>query len=41
MPLWGVPLCLAAAALIGLLSSVIPATIASRTQITEALRHTG
>jgi putative ABC transport system permease protein len=41
MPLWGIPICLAAAALIGLLSSVIPATIASRTQITEALRHTG
>jgi putative ABC transport system permease protein len=41
MPLWGVPICLTAAALIGLLSSVVPASIAARTQITEALRHAG
>jgi putative ABC transport system permease protein len=41
MPLWGVPICLAAAALIGLCSSVIPASLAARTQITEALRHSG
>jgi putative ABC transport system permease protein len=41
MPLWGIPICLGAAALIGLCSSIIPATIAARTQITEALRHVG
>jgi putative ABC transport system permease protein len=41
MPLWGVPICLAAAALIGFCSSVIPASIAARTRITEALRHAG
>jgi putative ABC transport system permease protein len=41
MPLWGVPICLAAAILIGFFSSIIPASIAARTQITEALRHAG
>jgi putative ABC transport system permease protein len=41
LPLWGIPLCLAAAALIGFLSSVVPASIAARTEITEALRHAG
>jgi putative ABC transport system permease protein len=41
LPLWGVPLCLAAALAIGLLSAVIPAASASRMKITEALRHTG
>jgi ABC-type lipoprotein release transport system permease subunit len=41
LPLWGVPICLGAAVLIGLCSSVIPATLAARTEITEALRHAG
>jgi ABC-type lipoprotein release transport system permease subunit len=41
MPVWGIPLCLAAAVLIGFCSSIIPASIAARTEITEALRHSG
>jgi putative ABC transport system permease protein len=41
MPIWGVPICLAVAAVIGVASSIVPALIASRTQITDALRHTG
>ncbi len=41
LPMWGVALCLAAAILIGLGSSVVPATLAARTKITDALRHTG
>ena len=41
MPLWGVPVCLAVALLIGFFSSVVPAILASQTKITDALRHTG
>ena len=41
MPLWGIPVCLAAAFLIGLLSSVVPAALAAHMRITEALRHAG
>lgn len=41
LPLWGVPICVAVAVLIGFLSSIVPATIAARTTITDALRHTG
>ena len=41
LPLWGVPVCLGVALLIGLLSSFIPASIAARTTITDALRHAG
>ena len=41
MPLWGVPVCLAAALLIGFFSSVVPAAMASNTRITDALRHSG
>ena len=41
MPSWGVPFCLVVASLIGLCSSVIPASIAARTTITDALRQTG
>ena len=41
MPLWAVPVCVAVALLIGFFSSVVPATIASKTRITDALRHTG
>jgi putative ABC transport system permease protein len=41
MPVWGVPLCLAAALIIGIGSSIIPAISASHARITEALRHSG
>ncbi len=41
MPLWGVPICLFVALMVGLLSSVVPAFIASRTKVADALRHTG
>ncbi|MBI1357205.1 MAG: FtsX-like permease family protein [Acidobacteria bacterium] len=41
LPLWGVPICMAAALLIGLGSSFLPALAASRTSIVEALRHNG
>jgi putative ABC transport system permease protein len=41
LPLWGVPICLGVALMIGLLSSVVPALLASRTKITDALRHSG
>ncbi len=41
MPWWGVPFCLVVALLIGVVSSVIPATLAARTRVTDALRHTG
>ena len=41
MPLWGVPICLFVALMVGLLSSVVPAFIASRTKVADALRHSG
>ncbi len=41
MPLWGVPVCLAAALAIGLGSALVPAVLAVRIGITDALRHTG
>ncbi len=41
MPLWGIPICMAVALILGLLSSVIPAAVAARTTIADALRHTG
>jgi putative ABC transport system permease protein len=41
MPLWGIPVCMGAALVIGLASSVIPAISASHARITEALRHSG
>jgi len=41
MPPWAVPVCVAVALMIGFFSSVIPATIASKTKITDALRHSG
>ena len=41
LPPWGVPVCLGAALLIGVVSSLAPAITASRMRITEALRHTG
>ena len=39
LPLWGVPICLAAALSIGVLSSLAPAALAARMTITEALRQ--
>ena len=41
MPLWGVSVCLTASLVIGLGSALIPAALAVRTEITDALRHTG
>ena len=41
MPAWGIPFCLGAALLIGIVSSLVPALSASHARITEALRHTG
>jgi len=41
MPLWAIPFNLGVALLIGLLSSLLPAVIAARTRVTEALRYTG
>ncbi len=41
MPLWGVPVCLAAALSIGLGSALVPAVPAVRINITDALRHAG
>ena len=39
LPLWGVPICLAAALSIGVLSSLAPAALAARMTITAALRQ--
>ena len=41
MPWWGVFFCLGVALLIGLFSSIVPAIIAARTRVTDALRHAG
>ena len=41
LPAWGIGLCFAMAVLVGLGSSAIPALLAARTTITDALRHTG
>ncbi len=41
MPLWGIPICMAVALILGLLSSLIPAAVAARITIADALRHTG
>jgi len=41
MPWWGAGFCLGVALLIGLTSSIVPAMIAARTRVTDALRHTG
>ena len=41
LPLWGVPVCLAVAVVVGLGSSTIPAIVAARTRTVDALRHTG
>ena len=41
LPDWGVPVCFAMALVVGLGSSAVPALVASRTRIVDALRHTG
>ena len=41
LPAWGVLVCFATAILLSVGSSVIPATIAARANIVDALRHTG
>ena len=41
LPLWGIGVCFAMALVVGLGSSAIPALIAARTTICDALRHTG
>ncbi len=41
LPSWGVVVCFSTALLVGLGSSVVPATVAARTRIVDALRHTG
>ncbi len=41
LPVWGVALCFAMAIAVGLVSSAVPALIAARTNICEALRHSG
>ena len=41
MPWWGPGFCLGVALLIGIISSIVPAVIAARTRVTDALRHTG
>ncbi len=41
LPAWGVPVCFAMALIVGLGSSAVPALVAARTRIVDALRHTG
>ena len=41
LPAWGIGVCFGMALVIGLGSSAIPALIAARTTICDALRHTG
>lgn len=41
LPSWGVPVCFAIALVVGLGSSAVPAAIAARTRIVDALRHAG
>ncbi len=41
LPDWGVAVCFATALVVGLGSSTVPAIIAARTKIVDALRHTG
>jgi putative ABC transport system permease protein len=41
MPWWSAPVCLLVAVMIGFLSSLGPATVAIRTTIVDALRHSG
>ena len=41
LPEWGVAVCFAMALVIGLGSSAVPAAVAARTKIVDALRHTG
>ena len=41
LPSWGVAACFAVALAVGLGSSAVPAAVAARTRIVDALRHTG
>lgn len=41
LPSWGVAACFAIALVVGLGSSAVPAAVAARTRIVDALRHTG
>ena len=41
LPAWGVAVCFAMALIVGLGSSAVPAAIAARTKIVDALRHAG
>lgn len=41
LPMWGIPVCLLVSALVGVASSIVPASVAARTTITEALRNVG
>lgn len=41
LPGWGIAVCFAMSLAVGLASSAVPAVIAARTGITDALRHTG
>lgn len=41
LPNWGVAVCFAMALVVGLGSSAVPAGVAARTKIVDALRHTG
>ncbi len=41
LPDWGVPVCFATALVVGVGSSTVPAIVAARTGIVDALRHTG
>ncbi len=41
LPIWAVPICFGMALIVGLGSSAVPAMVAARTKIVDALRHTG
>ncbi len=41
LPTWGIPVCMATAVAIGVVSAFVPAVSASHARITDALRHTG
>ena len=41
LPAWGISVCIATALAVGLCSSAVPATVASRANIVDALRHEG
>ena len=41
LPTWGIAVCILTALAVGLCSSAVPATVAARTNIVDALRHAG